>query len=65
MNCFVTSALFLFTPCSGSGPRVSQAPKSQEQNGEQAGEHRPEEDAHGTPAGGAGTGTGSWVLKRK
>lgn len=49
---------------SGSGPCVHQTPKPQEQNGEQAGEHRPEEDAHGAPAGGTGAGTGSWLLKR-
>lgn len=50
---------------SGPAPRVNQTPKPQEQNGEQVGEHRPKEDAHGTPAGGTGAGTGSWVLNRK
>lgn len=50
---------------SGPSSRIGEAPKPEEQAGEQTGEHRSEEDTHGTPAGGAGTGTGSRILKRK
>lgn len=50
---------------SGSGSRVGETPKPEEQAGEQTGEHWSEEDTHGTPAGGTGTGTGSRILKRK
>lgn len=50
---------------SGSSSCVGEAPKLEEQAGEQTGEHWSEEDTHGTPAGGAGTGTGSRILKRK
>lgn len=57
--------LCLSTLLSGSGPRVSEAAQPEEQAGEQTGEHRSEEDTHGTPVRGSGTGTGGWILERK
>lgn len=50
---------------SGSGPRVGEAAQPEEQAGEQTGEHRSEEDAHGTPVRSPGTGTGGWILERQ
>lgn len=57
--------LCLSTLLSGSGPCVGEASQPEEQTGEQAGEHRSEEDTHGTPVRGSGTGTGGWILDKR
>ncbi|KAK2832767.1 hypothetical protein Q5P01_016656 [Channa striata] len=55
-----------FIPCTvDSCPCVGETAQPEEQAGEQTGEHRFKEDTHGTPVGGPGTGTGSWIIERK
>lgn len=51
--------------CSGSGTCITETAQSEEQDGEQTGEHWTEEDTHGTPVRGSGTGAGGWIVERR
>lgn len=54
-----------YSDCSGSGPCVTETAKPKEQNGEQIGEHWPEEDTHGTPVRSPRTGAGGWIVDQR
>lgn len=63
MSAFLSNVLSLsIWVSSGGDPCLAATAEPEEQGGEQAGEHRPKEDPHGSDAGGPGTGAGGGLL---